>query len=422
MRGRDAAALYLAGTLLQRGAGLITVVSLVPLVAIDVYGFILLLTAAYAFFAVCLGFGTEIPLSRAAARGNDVELARLRRGLRWWSFAVSATAVAATATAWPLLRHSAEREWAAFAVESLSAATYAAFMYPEVVVARARGLAARATGLAVISIVVPQLLRITFTAADASALAFALGGLAGHLLVLPCFDPWTKSAAGTAASGSVRPGLPFLPHTLSHWVMALSDRFFLAAILGASAVAVYGLNYQFTAVLGLVFAEINKAVVPRFGGTSTSTADLRTLSWRVVRAQLVLTAIALMAAPALNALVVPAALQLQYQEIAVLLLAQQAYGFYLLATNELTLRRGDTRIAVFSLIAAAVNVLLIITTVPALGLRGAVLTTSITYSLLATLVLLRVHWGGRDPGLAVRPLLLGTGAIAVASALLTFVP
>jgi O-antigen/teichoic acid export membrane protein len=137
---------------------------------------------------------------------------------------------------------------------------------------------------------------------------------------------------------------------------------------------------------------------------------------RKVLAGQVLVAFAAMAiVPIASRLLLPASLQLRTPQLLVLVLGQLSYGCYLLAANELILRRGDTRVAVLTVSAAAGSICLNAVLLPTVGLAGAALTTALTYSGLALAAVARINHDGDRTSVPVRTLASVAATAAVAS-------
>ncbi len=60
-------------------------------------------------------------------------------------------------------------------------------------------------------------------------------------------------------------GVPLVPHVVSSWVLSLSDRLLIAALVGNVAVGKYGLAAQLSSVGIIVATELNRAISPAYG-------------------------------------------------------------------------------------------------------------------------------------------------------------
>lgn len=56
--------------------------------------------------------------------------------------------------------------------------------------------------------------------------------------------------------------LPLIPHTLAGAVLAMSDRYFIAAIVGKDAVGTYGVAYQISSMMMLIAMSVSQAWNP----------------------------------------------------------------------------------------------------------------------------------------------------------------
>jgi O-antigen/teichoic acid export membrane protein len=184
---------------------------------------------------------------------------------------------------------------------------------------------------------------------------------------------------------AIRQGAPMIPHTLMHWVVSASDRFFLASYGGMAAVGIYSAAYQLPEFLGTTLAEVNAAYMPRY----LSSAD-KDLTQQVGRTQVRISSVLV----AVTATLGPLALLAMYPRdfaragelVSMLALSYLGYGIYLVAANFITLRGLSTkRMWLISGAAAAVNVLANAALVPALGGLGASLATLASFFLMAIL-------------------------------------
>jgi O-antigen/teichoic acid export membrane protein len=413
MRLRNAATYYLISSAVQRGAGVVVLVLLAREMSLKQYGFVVLLSATYPLLAVLAGVGAEIPLSRAASAKDATAERDLVFGLRLLSAATLIPVVGAIALAAVL---SGPHLLIAVLLEATSASLFSGCLWPLVVNARARGQVHRAAVLATVFIVVPQLLRALAVSAHHTAFVYSCAGAAAHVLLVAAWRCWPVLARSGLASLLV--GLPFLPHVLAHWVMSLSDRLLVGAILGASAVAVYGPNYQIVALIGLTFVEVNRVLIPVFGDRQQDGSLLLRLGEWSLAAQITFTLAAIAVLPFLVPVLLPASLQLGTSRLAILALGQLAYGCYLLAANELTLRRGDRGLAFISGGAALLNILINLALLPMLGLSGAVFATTLAYAALAAGAIWRVASAPLHPTVPTRALAFVTGACVIASSVL----
>ncbi len=107
------------------------------------------------------------------------------------------------------------------------------------------------------------------------------GQLAGGVLVVAVTGAMVARAGGPAmdrrlAAEALRFGLPLVPHTISGWMLNVSDRWLLSFLLPVSAlqaraaIGVYSLGYQLAYAIDLLAQSFNSAWVPffyRYGST-----------------------------------------------------------------------------------------------------------------------------------------------------------
>lgn len=185
-------------------------------------------------------------------------------------------------------------------------------------------------------------------------------------------------------------GLPLLPHFMSHWVLALSDRLIIGALLGTAAVGIYGMGYTIASIAGLIITEVQRAAMPSYGRLLSKPRDSESASHLATRQLLATIAIcfgmAVLGPVAVDLLLDPAYGR-SGDVIPVVAAGLAAFGFYYVPMYPVVLVVGKTRwIWLFSSSAAAVNVVLNLLLLEAVGLMAAAINTLVGYSLLLIMV------------------------------------
>jgi O-antigen/teichoic acid export membrane protein len=191
-------------------------------------------------------------------------------------------------------------------------------------------------------------------------------------------------------------GLPLVPHSLSAWVLNLSDRWLIGLLLSASAlqaqaaIGIYSFGYQLGQVVSLVALSFNAAWVPFFYARGERPQGPRVLREMTSLAMggLAILAVAI-AALAPEVVVVLAkerwgAAALEAADVVPLVaLASMAYGVYFMAVSAVFLVRRTRALPLLTITAGLVNVLLNLALIPRIGLVGAAWSTVVGYVVLA---------------------------------------
>jgi O-antigen/teichoic acid export membrane protein len=210
-------------------------------------------------------------------------------------------------------------------------------------------------------------------------------------VALPSIDHrWSTAISRVMVVEALAFGIPLLPHALSHWALALSDRLILGANVGDAPVGVYGLAYQLTAVVTVIAVAVNQAVMPRYARAQSVRGEpgLRTL----ITSQALLVGFVGLATAVLGPPLVHLALPASYQ-LAALVIPPVALGFvflgwYLIPMDSIVLVAGRTKwIFVCSVVAALTNIVLNLLLVPEFGVMAASVNTAVGYAVLLVLVL-----------------------------------
>jgi len=221
----------------------------------------------------------------------------------------------------------------------------------------------------------------------ASLLAAAVQLTAG-LIVLR--HRWTRAFDATLLWGALAFGLPLIPHALSHWALALSDRAILGAYVGASQIGIYNLAYQLAVPMGMLAVAMNQGIMPIYAEATHDLARRRELGGLASR-QFVLTCllgltVALLGPPTIR-VVMPAEFDSAAGLLPWIAAGYPFFGLYLLPMNAVSVMAGKTRWVWTSTVAAGtVNIALNLITIPTFGTTAAAVNTAIAYAVLLTLL------------------------------------
>lgn len=255
-----------------------------------------------------------------------------------------------------------------------------------------------------------------------------LGQVAGGVFVVTVSGVMLFRAGGPLLDQRlVRPalryGLPLVPHTLSGWLLNVSDRWLLSLLLplsalqARSAIGVYSLGYQLAYAIDLLAQSFNSAWVPffyRYGGTPQARAIHREMTTLVmagfgamaallaIHAELVVDVIARPEfAPA--ATIVP-----------ILTLAFVAHVFYIAVVTVIFYTKQTGFLPLITGTSAVVNVTTNVALIPVFGIVGAAWATLAAFTFMATATYLlarRAHGTSLDwPRLIVVAAIAGAGS------------
>ena len=181
-------------------------------------------------------------------------------------------------------------------------------------------------------------------------------------------------------------GIPLVPHALSHWGLAVSDRAILGAFVSAPQVGAYYVAYLFSLPVSLIAIALSQATQPLYA--EASAADARRIELgRIMTVQsvlIVLTAAAVaLVGPSISILLLPTNYVATATLIPWLAVGSCLFGLYLMPMAAVALVVGRTRrIWIMTVVAATANIGLNLLLVPQFGTIAAAVNTTIGYGLL----------------------------------------
>lgn len=225
--------------------------------------------------------------------------------------------------------------------------------------------------------------------ADLAAVAIVLPlGILSVRTVAPLV--WDRSRLREA----LEVGVPLMPHFLSHWALALSDRLIVGALLGSALVGIYGMGYAIGSLVGLVLTEANRAAMPTYARllTEDGSRQAGAIS-RLATHQLLFSILVGLGMAALGPCVVLLLLDPSYSRAAELIppvsVGLVLFGFYFIPMNLISLVAGKTRwVWILTLSAGLLNVILNLILVRPFGIQMAAYNSVIGYAALLGLVIL----------------------------------
>lgn len=195
------------------------------------------------------------------------------------------------------------------------------------------------------------------------------------------------------ARDSLSYGIPLIPHSVSAWVLNVSDRVLIGLLIGLPPIAAqaaigrYALGYQVAYVVSLAAMAMQYALSPYLFRTAhvAGFAVYRELVTIGAVAVLSIAAFAVAAAPEIVGVLAPGS---EYgASVSVLRVAAAGttlYGFYALAVPVLLYQRRTRTLAALTVSAGLVNVVVNLTLIPSIGILGAAVATVAAYGAYAS--------------------------------------
>jgi O-antigen/teichoic acid export membrane protein len=201
---------------------------------------------------------------------------------------------------------------------------------------------------------------------------------------------WKRTFDLILLKGALAFGLPLIPHALSHWALALSDRTVLGAYVSASQIGIYNLAYQLALPIGVLAVGMNQGIMPIYAEATHDEVRRRELGGLASR-QFVVTCligmtVALLGPPTIR-LVMPAEFGPSAALLPWIAAGYVFFGLYFLPMNAVSVMAGQTRWVWTATVAAgAVNIGLNLATVPTFGTTAAAVNTAVAYGVLLVLL------------------------------------
>jgi len=189
---------------------------------------------------------------------------------------------------------------------------------------------------------------------------------------------------------ALRFGIPLVPHYFFHWILGLSDRVILDHYTTLSQVGIYSLAYQIGLAFQLVFASLNKALVPVFSQASESNVALgqlpRITTYHVLLVSYLGVIGVLLSGPML-VILFPHPYHVARPLTPWLILGIIFIGYYYVPMNIIAMTAGRTGVTpILTFIAGVVNLSLNLFFVPRIGILAAAINTAVGYGVLLILM------------------------------------
>jgi O-antigen/teichoic acid export membrane protein len=432
VRGATGGAVYAVLGLIQRGLPLLLLPLYANALSPNEYGQVALILAATAIVGAVLGFGLEAAVLRTAIAlaGEPEKRYRFVNTVGLFAIVVPLVgSILAGLTAAGLVGASLP-----VPVEALFVGLLAAAVQTSVTVfvgallradERLRDYSIVTAAYAVTSVIGIILLVVVVRIGPlgwvVANLAASIASLVIGLLMLG--HRWSRVFASDQLRMALLFGIPLLPHTISHWVLNVSDRLVLGASVSAADVGVYNLAYQLAAGAALLVIAAHQGVMPMYAEASTETAvrkDLGRIATYQVHFTILIGLAVVLLGPPMIAVAFPASYAGAASLIPWIAVGYVFFGLYLIPMDSLSVMVGRTRwLWIPTALAASVNVALNLWLVPRFGAAAAAVDTAIAYGalLLGVMVLRVVGEGPRVPyasGAMATGIAIGVGAGAAA--------
>ncbi|MCF2680718.1 flippase [Faecalicatena contorta] len=176
----------------------------------------------------------------------------------------------------------------------------------------------------------------------------------------------------------IRYALPFIPMTVSTWVLNMSDRYMLLFLAGESEVGIYGIGGRFVTVISVVISGISTAYTA-FAFQSVKDENAKEIFSDVVNIIFVFLAGVCTTVSLFGKEVIQIMTSSEYHDayyfLASLMFSQLAYALYTFTGYGISFKKQSKYFFYSVTLGAAINVLLNFIFIPQLGAKGAALTT-----------------------------------------------
>lgn len=184
---------------------------------------------------------------------------------------------------------------------------------------------------------------------------------------------------------SLRFGLPLVPHALALWLLVFFDRILIKYYLTLSDVGIYSLGYSASMIMSVIVIAIQKAWEPFFLDRMSNNQDpilFAKLSTYYAFLIITIGLLGSMFSQELINLITGPDYRTAASVVPPIILAYIFHGFYLMSVTLLFYKKMTSRLPIFTLIAALVNIGLNLLLIPTLGIVGAAYATTVGYLVL----------------------------------------
>lgn len=237
---------------------------------------------------------------------------------------------------------------------------------------------------------------------DLGARGALLGNLAGVMVMaVPCSVLLARFVTWRVAPGIIRTALifslPMIPHFLSQWVMAFSDRVLIERYGELRQVGLYSAGYSIGWSLSLVRLGLSQALIPTYGSVDIGTSEGRQHLAGVVTNYYLVVALGAVVLGTIGletvSLLMPAAYGESTAVARWIVIAALLFGLYNPGVQAMNITLGKTlAVGVVTLSGATLNVVLNVVLIPRFGYISATYSTAICYGLVSFAALWLAQW------------------------------
>lgn len=338
---------YLFFGFLQRGLSFLLLPFVTRVMSPSEYGAVSVVVAGGALFGIVLGSSLESAVFRSVASRSRSSSATLRI-TAVYLYAILPTVAGVLALILYLLDASflsvATDIWA---IEILACGLMPAVSFYVLPALRASNDLRRFVVISSVSVIALFLGKIIFVISWGQGLlgwvvSDLLAAIVSYMIALVLVRPGPARVSGRKLRRLVVFALPLVPHRVAFWALSSLSRPAMTVVLPLSLIGIYSLAFNFASIAAMVLVEVNRSFLPEYSRESFPAPS--PASRRVARIQIL---IAFLAPAAVGAAVAISAPILMGEEflaslplIALLLVAQVAYGFYLIPVNYMVQSAG----------------------------------------------------------------------------------
>ena len=394
-----ASALYTIGNFLPRVGAFLLLPLYVRFLSGAEYGAVSLIISVAGFLTIFYRLGLDSALMRL----HFDEAGDRQRALYTTLTAVAiASAIGGSVLAIMLMapffsRLFAELPFVPYGLLAVGIAAASAASFSPGVFYRATGQASKFLLYAVAIFAASSLASVTLVILGWGATGMLVGQLAGGLFGMAVTIVLVVRLAGSRFDPSLIPsalrfGLPLVPHLVSGWALRLADRMLIGLLIGLPAtqalgeLGAYSLGYQLGYMITLIVLSFNTAWSPwffRIAHESGAPVLFRGMMTVVIAGLLALGVGVAVLAPQIVAVIARPEYQSAASVLPVVAMASVLYAFYTMLTTVVFYAKATGRLALITVSAAILNILVNVVLIPPFGILGAAWATFAAYGYFA---------------------------------------
>lgn len=193
----------------------------------------------------------------------------------------------------------------------------------------------------------------------------------------------------TLVRPAVRFGAPLAPHAVSGWALRLADRWLIGLLIGLPAaqalgqLGAYSLGYQLGYVITVLVSSFNTAWSPwffRIGNTSQAPALFSKMTTLVMAGLAAVGVAVAVLAPQIVAVIARPQYAAAADVLPIIAMASVLYGMYTMLSVVVFYAKATARLAMITVSAGVLNVVVNVVLIPPFGILGAAWATFAAYA------------------------------------------